>query len=670
MCFSDWSFAEEAQAKWDDLFEIMWYSLNYIVNVLAWIWIWFADLAGRFLTNRWVYGEVFGLDALLRKFWNVMKNVANFWLWFYFVYVIFKWLIKQWKESITENFKKIILWILIAWVGIQASRFLTAAVVDVSTITLVAAWSFPSQVISQSKYIEDWVVDNLKEHFSEDGKIAKGLEITLFPNNQASDLLHVEPKDIALNNESKEGLLDKLMPNAENVSGPLHYIWFCILNTYKVPTLKESGPTADEKNRSMKATVFNTLIQGWTTIVYSIEMFVLCVVALVRIVYLRMFIILSPIAVLLWCIEQAWQKIWSDDKSLLSGFTKHINLKSFLINVFKPTIVVLWLGIAMLFASLMQHVVGDSSWKQIHLGGAAISSFADGEPETWKQWDKTYTTTLDNSLLQFTVFTIWKTFLQIILCVMTVLMVYFIISFAVTMWDWKDFMSQKIWDMQKGITWMLWSLPVVPVAWYDKEGAPTTRYMWARNVFDISTWESELLNQKIEQYKWKVDDVYRDQNKIIESWFGENKTNILKSEDKRSIESAWINTTGLGILTAKRNEIRRLGNRAENDGWLPSGYWYGMILNQNASDPFWIQQFTEWLNDRVEEKDYRAASQDWQKMIKDWEWINPTDKSKRDLKTLFDKQNNAKTYANFFGYTSWNYVDFESIKDLDISKKE
>jgi hypothetical protein len=37
---------------------------------------------------------------------------------------------------------------------------------------------------------------------------------------------------------------------------------------------------------------------------------------------------------------------------------------------------------------------------------------------------------------------------------------------------------------------------------------------------------------------------------------------------------------------------------------------------------------------------------------------------------LFDKNKRyAEVYARFFGYTSWNYIDFDSIKDLDISKK-
>ena len=93
-----------------------------------------------------------------------------------------------------------------------------------------------------------------------------------------------------------------------------------------------------------------------------------------------------------------------------------------------------------------------------------------------------------------------------------------------------------------------------------------------------------------------------------------------------------------------------------------------MILDPNALDQYWIWEFTNWLNERVDKNDYAWISQPWKKMIDDWKNIDP-DKSKRTLKTLFDKPNHANTYANFFGYTSWNYANFDSIMNLDISKK-
>jgi hypothetical protein len=36
----------------------MGFSLNYIVSVLGRLWVFFAKLAGTFLTNNWVYGEI------------------------------------------------------------------------------------------------------------------------------------------------------------------------------------------------------------------------------------------------------------------------------------------------------------------------------------------------------------------------------------------------------------------------------------------------------------------------------------------------------------------------------------------------------------------------------------------------------------------------------------
>ena len=220
MWFSDWSFAAEG-----DGLKILWLSLNYIVSVLAWIWIFFAKLAGTFLTNTWVYGEILWLDALLWKFWNVMKNIANFWLWFYFVYVIFWWLIKQWKEEITKKLKDIILWLLVAWVGIQTSWFFVATVIDVSTITLAAAWSFPSQVLSVSPYVESAMKKSLSDYLDANEKeVVQGKEISLFPRDQnASSLLNTKTVKLVYA-ETFTGLVDSLMPNADDVSWPLYFI--------------------------------------------------------------------------------------------------------------------------------------------------------------------------------------------------------------------------------------------------------------------------------------------------------------------------------------------------------------------------------------------------------------------------------------------------------------
>ena len=115
MGFSDRSFAEDTTNN-DIVF--LWWSLNVIVGWLSWLWVIFAKLAWELLTNKWVYWEAIWLDTLLRKYWNIVKNFANFWLWFYFVFVIFRWLISTWKESVEKILKNTLLWLLIAWISL------------------------------------------------------------------------------------------------------------------------------------------------------------------------------------------------------------------------------------------------------------------------------------------------------------------------------------------------------------------------------------------------------------------------------------------------------------------------------------------------------------------------------------------------------------------------
>ena len=55
-------------------------------------------LAGKLADNSLVYGEIFWFDAVLWNLWNFVRNLANFWLWFIFVYKIFEYLVK-WQKS-------------------------------------------------------------------------------------------------------------------------------------------------------------------------------------------------------------------------------------------------------------------------------------------------------------------------------------------------------------------------------------------------------------------------------------------------------------------------------------------------------------------------------------------------------------------------------------------
>ena len=110
-------------------------------------------VAGLALDNTLVYASVFHLDAPLWKFRNMMKNFANFTLWFMVLFAIIKSILtNSWEWSLKDEKSPlgIIKITLIAGILIQASWFLLAALVDVSTIATYAVGWLPLSVLKNT----------------------------------------------------------------------------------------------------------------------------------------------------------------------------------------------------------------------------------------------------------------------------------------------------------------------------------------------------------------------------------------------------------------------------------------------------------------------------------------------------------------------------------------
>jgi len=648
VCFSDRSFAEDNETFWT-----IWWLLNLLVGVLSWGWVLLANLAWQFLTNKWIYGEILWLDTLLWQYWNIMKNMANFWLWLYFVYKIFSWLIH--KDDIQKNLWKTLLWLLIAWVGIQASWFFTAAIVDVSTITLSAVWAFPAQIIGWSdENVQKSVEQSMKDYFGYDGQSEWEI-LDLFPKNmQTNEILQKITYNLESSYESNNGwehltkkkFFDSLIPNQNDVSWPLYYMWFGILKPDKVVNLETfTGDT-------IKNSIINLVIHWWTIIVYTIEMWVLCVLALMRILYLWMFIVLSPIAILLWCIWAADDNI--KKASFLESIMKEINIKTFFINVFKPTIIVLWMWLAMIFASLMNGAITKDT--NIDLGWVKVQTteINSGSNQNWNS-NTTYTTTMEMKSLKFTVSNMCKWLLEFIVSIITVVLVYIIISIAAKMWGWKDFVSSRINKIQDNIEWAMTSLPVMPVAGYDENGEPDTHYLNAKQVFS-GEW---LLWQKIAHYERKLNEEYsKDQDKILgKLWLLDDDS--LTETMTTGITNAWSHLKGLPSLTEKKKYI---DENVKTDNWR----WLKLNPKATDTDHSWVKEFEKWLEEsKGEQFSWVTNGSTWKEMV---EWWN----ANKDTRTLGDMFNNvswsAQAYAEFFGLKLSVY-DWEHLKDADISKK-
>ena len=132
-----------------DLFNIVDLVLK-VVYIILWPLL---VIAGRSLDNTLVYGSVFHLDAPLWKFRNMLKNFANFTLWFLVLFAILK---SIFSNKGAGSFKDetsplgVIKKTLIAGVLIQASWFLTAAMIDLSTVATYAVGGLPMNVIKNT----------------------------------------------------------------------------------------------------------------------------------------------------------------------------------------------------------------------------------------------------------------------------------------------------------------------------------------------------------------------------------------------------------------------------------------------------------------------------------------------------------------------------------------
>ena len=142
-----------------------------IVSHVVYVFIWpCLTIAGAALDNSLIYGSILHLDAALWNIWNIMKNFANFTLWFIFIFTIvknlFAWSLGKSDGDPIKGAKDTIVQTLIAWVLVQMSWFIVAALIDLSTILIYAVWWIPlSMLWSYNQDVSDIPIMRLNTEF-------------------------------------------------------------------------------------------------------------------------------------------------------------------------------------------------------------------------------------------------------------------------------------------------------------------------------------------------------------------------------------------------------------------------------------------------------------------------------------------------------------------------
>jgi len=114
------------------------------------------------LDNSLVYGEIFFLDTMLWKFWQIIRNFANFGIGLVFVWSILASFFYQNNEKF--SLPNILKNTFIAGILVQMSRFIVAVLLDLSTVGIVGLGSLPMTILDTSEQNALQQVRYIKPH--------------------------------------------------------------------------------------------------------------------------------------------------------------------------------------------------------------------------------------------------------------------------------------------------------------------------------------------------------------------------------------------------------------------------------------------------------------------------------------------------------------------------
>ena len=313
-----------------------WTYLNWLLDAITWIWFIFPILAGKLLTNDFVYGTFMHLDVILWKVWNFSRTVANFLIGFIFVFAIFKYLL-SFNDKNVSVLKSYLPKLAFGTVIVNASWFILGVLIDFSTIFIVAFWSLASNFATEiyknpnnTHYLitTNWLIKTSCDS-SQRGCFG-GFQI-------------IEEKDPQNSQKFQKSVsIEDLLSYGSSVSGPLMFLLDSIfdVNQIKEKIREQWFSVSNQENVSTWARM-KFFLQLLVLILFLVPIFTLIIVNLVRIFRLRIYIWFSP---LIFLDQIFWNKVaWKVNKAF--SFSNMIWL------IFQPALVILAFSIAFIFLS-------------------------------------------------------------------------------------------------------------------------------------------------------------------------------------------------------------------------------------------------------------------------------------------------------------------------------
>lgn len=330
--------------------------LNQLIELLAWLWIPLAMIAGKLMTNTFVFGEFINFDIYLRGMWNISKVLANLTIGFFFFWRVRDLIFLPDKLTGSEVGKSI-WWYLLAGVLIQASWFLVWATLDVETVTTAAAGALPALVIQENSDRWGQIITATRESWIVWSKIS------LNKLNNGSIDYQLTPPVTWTQTASNSEILDAILPSYNSLSGPLYFIWFSIFKFHKYATVSTSAiNNVQDLSQVLTGTTIRVLIQ----LAFVIFMFLLIVINVIRVWYLWMIIALSPFIILL--LVMKWTMWIGIIDKIEEGTGLKFDIATILAYIFQPTIIVIFMSLTLIAVTAL--------WQWLGTGNINVQDYA------------------------------------------------------------------------------------------------------------------------------------------------------------------------------------------------------------------------------------------------------------------------------------------------------
>ena len=310
----------------------------FLVSLADFIWtIWFIFpiIAGKLLTNDFVYGSLFHFDVVLWNIWNFSRTLANFIIWFTFIYLIIKYIL-SYSEKEASILKTWLPKIAISAVLVNMSWFLIWVLIDISTI-LIAWFGSMAADISQTPTLvvptktEIWVQ---KCNPEKDKSCIKWMLQAHVVDKQWLDLKKIETYETT-------------------ISWPLLFLWTSILwiTNFKNKILNEAYDFQAKKFKHWWVAI-KAIVQIFLFIMFIIPIIILAITNMIRIFWLWIYIWFSPLLFLDW--------VWG--KNHLGKVNKAFAFKNVIWLIFSPALVVLAFSISIILVLWIVDALNVSEW--------------------------------------------------------------------------------------------------------------------------------------------------------------------------------------------------------------------------------------------------------------------------------------------------------------------